>query len=39
MAAAAIGRDSAGLRFTRDGDQIRLVHNSISFVIEKESGS
>jgi ubiquinone/menaquinone biosynthesis C-methylase UbiE len=38
MASAAIDHDGAGLRFTRDGDQIRLVHNSISFVIEKEAG-
>ena len=36
LAAAAIDQDRAGLRFTRDGDQIRLVHNSVSFVIEKE---
>jgi ubiquinone/menaquinone biosynthesis C-methylase UbiE len=36
LAAAAVDQDRAGLRFTRDGDQIRLVHNSISFVIEKE---
>jgi len=36
MAAAAIDQDRAGLKFTRDGDQIRLVHNSVSFVIEKE---
>ncbi|MBV8774149.1 MAG: methyltransferase domain-containing protein [Deltaproteobacteria bacterium] len=39
MAWAAMDQDRAGLRFTRDRDQIRLVHNSISFVIEKESGS
>jgi ubiquinone/menaquinone biosynthesis C-methylase UbiE len=36
MAAAALDLDLAGLRFTRDGDQIRLIHNSVSFVIEKE---
>lgn len=36
MAAAAVDQDRAGLRFTRDGDQIRLVHNSVSFVLEKE---
>ena len=36
MAAAGADQDRAGLRFTRDGDQIRLVHNSVSFVIEKE---
>jgi ubiquinone/menaquinone biosynthesis C-methylase UbiE len=36
LAAAAVDQDRAGLRFTRDGDQIRLVHNSVSFVIEKE---
>jgi ubiquinone/menaquinone biosynthesis C-methylase UbiE len=35
MAAEAVNQDRAGLKFTRDGDQIRLVHNSISFVIEK----
>jgi ubiquinone/menaquinone biosynthesis C-methylase UbiE len=36
LAAAALDKDRAGLKFTRDGDQIRLVHNSVSFVIEKE---
>jgi hypothetical protein len=36
MAAAAVDQDRAGLRFTRDGGQIRLIHNSVSFVIEKE---
>ncbi len=36
LAAAAVDQDGAGLRFTRDGDQIRLIHNSVSFVIEKE---
>jgi ubiquinone/menaquinone biosynthesis C-methylase UbiE len=36
MAAAAVDQDRAGLRFSRDGDQIRLMHNSVSFVLEKE---
>jgi ubiquinone/menaquinone biosynthesis C-methylase UbiE len=36
LAATALDQDRAGLRFTRDGDQIRLVHNSVSFVIEKQ---
>lgn len=36
MAREAIDQDSAGLKFTRDGGQIRLVHNSVSFVLEKE---
>ncbi|HJU10340.1 MAG TPA: methyltransferase domain-containing protein [Candidatus Binataceae bacterium] len=36
MVATAIDEDRAGLRFTREGDQIRLVHNSVSFVLEKE---
>jgi SAM-dependent methyltransferase len=36
MAAAAVDQDRAGLKFTRNGDEIRLVHNSVSFVIEKE---
>jgi ubiquinone/menaquinone biosynthesis C-methylase UbiE len=36
MAAAAVDQDRAGLKFTRDGDQIRLVHNSVSFVLEKD---
>jgi SAM-dependent methyltransferase len=36
LAAAAVDQDRAGLKFTRDADQIRLVHNSVSFVIEKE---
>jgi ubiquinone/menaquinone biosynthesis C-methylase UbiE len=36
LAEAAVDQDRAGLKFTRDGDQIRLVHNSVSFVIEKE---
>jgi ubiquinone/menaquinone biosynthesis C-methylase UbiE len=36
MAEGAVDQDRAGLRFTRDGGQIRLVHNSVSFVIEKE---
>jgi ubiquinone/menaquinone biosynthesis C-methylase UbiE len=39
MAAAAVNQDRAGLSFTRDGDQIRLVHNSVSFVLENESES
>ena len=37
LAALAVDQDRAGLKFTRDGDQMRLVHNSVSFVIEKES--
>jgi SAM-dependent methyltransferase len=36
LAAAALEQDRAGLRFSRDGDQIRLVHNSVSFVLEKD---
>jgi ubiquinone/menaquinone biosynthesis C-methylase UbiE len=36
MAAAAVDQDLAGLKFTREGDQIRLVHNSVSFVLEKD---
>jgi ubiquinone/menaquinone biosynthesis C-methylase UbiE len=36
LAEAAVDYDRAGLKFTRDGDQIRLVHNSVSFVIEKQ---
>jgi ubiquinone/menaquinone biosynthesis C-methylase UbiE len=36
LAEAALAQDGAGLKFSRDGDQIRLVHNSVSFVIEKE---
>jgi ubiquinone/menaquinone biosynthesis C-methylase UbiE len=36
LAQAALEKDSAGLKFRCEGDQIRLVHNSISFVIEKE---
>ncbi len=36
LAQAAVDQDRAGLKFTRDGDQIRVVHNSVSFVIEKE---
>ena len=36
MAASAVEQDLAGLKFTRDGGQIRLVHNSVSFVIEKD---
>jgi SAM-dependent methyltransferase len=33
---SAVDDDGAGLRFTRDGDTIRMMHNSVSFVIEKE---
>jgi ubiquinone/menaquinone biosynthesis C-methylase UbiE len=33
---SAVDSDGAGLRFTRDGDTIRMMHNSVSFVIEKE---
>jgi len=33
---SSIDTDRAGLRFTRDGDTIRLVHPGVSFVIEKE---
>jgi ubiquinone/menaquinone biosynthesis C-methylase UbiE len=36
MAAEAIDRDGAGLKFTREADQIRLVHNSMNFVLEKD---
>ena len=36
MAARAIDQDGAGLKFTREANQIRLVHNSASFVLEKE---
>ncbi|SRR5579884_2630558 len=36
MVAEALEQDRAGLNFTRDGDQIRLVHKSVSFVLEKE---
>jgi ubiquinone/menaquinone biosynthesis C-methylase UbiE len=36
LAESAIDGDKAGLRFARDGGTIRLVHNSVSFVIEKE---
>jgi ubiquinone/menaquinone biosynthesis C-methylase UbiE len=36
LAATAVDEDRAGLKFTREGHQIRLVHNSVSFVIEKE---
>jgi ubiquinone/menaquinone biosynthesis C-methylase UbiE len=32
----AVGSDGAGLRMTRDGDTIRLIHNSVSFVIERD---
>ena len=37
LIASAVDDDRAGLRFTRDADTIRLIHNSVSFVIEKES--
>jgi len=33
---SSIDTDRAGLRFTRDGGTIRLVHPSFSFVIERE---
>ncbi|HJU28445.1 MAG TPA: class I SAM-dependent methyltransferase [Candidatus Binataceae bacterium] len=36
LAADAVDGDKAGLRFARDGDTIRLAHNSVTFVIEKE---
>jgi ubiquinone/menaquinone biosynthesis C-methylase UbiE len=36
LAQAALDLDRAGLKFTRDGDRIRLVHNSVSFVLESE---
>jgi ubiquinone/menaquinone biosynthesis C-methylase UbiE len=36
MAAAVLEQNGDGLRFTRDGEQIRLVHSSISFVIEND---
>jgi ubiquinone/menaquinone biosynthesis C-methylase UbiE len=36
LSAAAVEGDRAGLRMTRDGETIRLIHNSVSFVIEKE---
>jgi SAM-dependent methyltransferase len=36
MAQAALDEDRAGLKFLRDGDQIRLVHNSVIFVLEKD---
>ena len=37
LAEAALDQDGAGLRFSRDGDQIRLIHNSVSFVLEKDT--
>jgi ubiquinone/menaquinone biosynthesis C-methylase UbiE len=37
LVADAVDGDKAGLRFARDGDAIRLVHNSVSFVIEKDA--
>jgi hypothetical protein len=34
---AAVHQHSAWLRFTRDGEHVRLVHNSVSFVsLEKD---
>lgn len=36
LAEAAVDNDRAGLRMMRDGDTIRLIHNSVSFVIEKD---
>ncbi len=36
LAEAAVDNDRAGLRMTREGDTIQLIHNSVSFVIEKE---
>lgn len=36
LAEAAVDNDRAGLRMTRERDTIRLIHNSVSFVIEKE---
>jgi len=36
LALAAIDDDRAGLRFVREGETIRLTHNSVSFVIEKK---
>jgi hypothetical protein len=36
LAQAAVDLDRAGLKFTRDGDHIRLVHNSVSFVLERK---
>jgi SAM-dependent methyltransferase len=36
MAEAALDEDRAGMKFMRDGDKIRLIHNSFTFVLEKE---
>ena len=36
MAEAALDEDRAGLKFIRDGEKIRLIHNSLIFVLEKE---
>lgn len=36
LAESAVDSDRAGLRMTRDGETIRLIHNSVSFVIEKD---
>jgi ubiquinone/menaquinone biosynthesis C-methylase UbiE len=36
MAQSALDDDRAGLKFMRDGDHIRLVHNSLIFVLEKD---
>jgi ubiquinone/menaquinone biosynthesis C-methylase UbiE len=36
LAASAVDGDKAGLKFARDGDTIRLAHNSVTFVIEKD---
>jgi ubiquinone/menaquinone biosynthesis C-methylase UbiE len=33
---SAIDDDNPGLRFMRDGNQIRMIHTSMSYVIEKE---
>lgn len=37
LAASAVDGDKAGLKFARDGDTIRLAHNSVTFVIEKDA--
>jgi ubiquinone/menaquinone biosynthesis C-methylase UbiE len=36
LSAQAVEGDRAGMRMSRDGETIRLIHNSVSFVIEKE---
>jgi SAM-dependent methyltransferase len=36
MIESAVGDSNDGLKITRDGEVLRLVHNSVSFVIEKE---